>query len=116
MPSSFAADLAMLLGETGTSASLRIFTEIFDPVEGENTQVATDVAVTAVVSAYRTEEVDGSLVQRGDVKATIQAQGLAAAPTPAEVFVLGSEEWSIQSVTPRYAGGIVLSYALQLRR
>ena len=87
----------------------------YDPATGENTNTATDASVKAVISAYTTEEVVGGLVERGDMKATVPAAGLPAPTTTAKLVVSGVE-WSIKSVTPRYGGGVVISYALQLGR
>ncbi len=116
MPTSFASDLASILGDTGTAATLKTVTSVFDPATGTNTNTETSVSVTAMIAAYTLEETDGSLVQRGDLKATIPAAGLATAPTTSALFGLGSETWAIKSVQPRYAGGSVLSFALQLRK
>lgn len=116
MASSFAADLAHLLGEAGTSATLRTYTEVFDPVAGTKTRTAADTSVSVSISSFTTEEIIGGLALRGDLKVTLAAGELEVAPTPAMTLVLDGAEWSIHTVTPRYAGGAVLSYVLQLRR
>lgn len=115
MTSSFAADLATILAGDGVAATLRTYTSAYDPATGANTNTATDTSVKVAISAYTTEEIAGGLVERGDMKGTIPAAGLTAPTTSAKLVVSGVE-WSIKSVTPRYGGGSVISYALQLGR
>lgn len=116
MPSTFAADLATLMADAGTLAALRTYTSAYDPAAGQNVNTPHDTPVDAILSEYTVEEVAGGLVERGDLKATIPAASLSDAPTTAATFVLDGQEWSVVSVLPRYAGGVVLSYALQVRR
>lgn len=115
MASTFAGDLATILADAGTAGFLRTYSSVYDPATGTNTNTATDVAVKIRRTAYSLEETDGTLVQRGDMRATIAAAGLTE-PTTAAKLVIGGVEWSIQAVGPRDGNGAVVSYQLQIRK
>lgn len=116
MPSTFAADLAHLLGHDGVTATLRTYSSAYNVATGANVNTPTDTTVSVAISQYTVEEIAGGLVERGDLKATVPAAQVTTAPTTAAKLVMSGVEWSVVSVSPRYAGGRVLSYALQVRR
>lgn len=102
--------------ETPIAATMQSYTETYDPATGTNTRTPADTPMQITVLSYTTEEIDGALIQQGDLKVLVPAWGLARAPTTAESLMFDGQEWSVESVTPEYASGRVRRYVLQVRR
>lgn len=117
MASTFAADLASILGqdEAGEDATLRTFSTSFDPVTGDNATTPTDTAVRVMFSEFSVEERAGGLVEDGDVKAIIKAAGITEPDTSAKLVHAGNT-WNVRAVKERRAAGGALSYQLQVYR
>jgi hypothetical protein len=56
------------------------------------------------------------MIQAGDRKVTVSAEGLSVAPEPADRLTIGSTVWTIVSVTPTDPGGTAVVYECQVRR
>ena len=63
----------------------------------------TDYAATAVVTEFRAQEIDGTLIQSGDRRYLVAAEGLTITPTVKDLIVDGTailETVSVQRVSP----------------
>jgi len=105
---------AVLIQEFGQAMQLRRSSGgAFDPVTGAVTGGAdTDIPVTGIVVAYSLEEIDGTRVQQGDLRATLTA---AQEPVLTDRLVIGGKEHEIISIEAKNPAGTPLVYVLQVR-
>ena len=75
----------------------------------------TDYAARAVVTEFQAQEIDGTLVQSGDRKYLIAAEGLTVTPTPSCRVVDGAEILEVLSVTRTSPGGVDVIYSAHCR-
>lgn len=79
-----------LLQTFGQLATLRRETSSFSPATATATLTPTDYSVKVRAERYSAHEIDGTIVQPGDVKVLVPALGLAITPTPAtDKLILG---------------------------
>lgn len=73
-------------------------------------------ACTVVYDTWRDDQIDGTLIQRGDMKVLCASSGLSITPMPNDSFktVTGAPK-SIINVEPLQPGGIPVMYVLQVR-
>jgi len=120
MPTTFSDDMRQvadgLIGDLGKSATFRRVPSSYDPVAGETTENHEDTPVSVALEAYSVRQQDGTLVQVGDLQATVPAQLLDDAPTTSDRLLIDGEAWSVQRVNPVYAGERAVIYQLQVRR
>lgn len=105
-----------LIGELGKSATFRRVSSEYDPVAGETTETTEDTPVSVALEAYSVRQQDSTLVEAGDLQATVPAQLLEDAPTTSDRLLIDGEAWSIQRVEPVYAQEQPVIYQLQVRR
>lgn len=90
----------------------------YDPSTGASTVTSTTYTVKGAVfdysgGAYKPAPM---LIQAGDRRALISAEGLSVAPEPADHLTIGSTRWAIVTVTPTDPGGTAVVYECQVRR
>ena len=97
----------------------------YDPVTGTMGEETFNVTATAgPPHSYVTDELSGSLVQRGDTVIDLAgdldmtATGASAptAPTTSDKVVIGPDTWQVINVGRVYAEGSVVTYRLLLRK
>jgi hypothetical protein len=75
-----------------------------------------DIKVTAVVLDYSTREVDGALIERGDLRVLITATAPIAPDAQNQRLVIDGKVFRIVNVRPLSPGGTVVYWDLQVRR
>lgn len=70
----------------------------------------------AVFDKWRTDQIDGTLIQMGDLKVLVASSGLSIEPTPADNFQYSATDYAIVNVMPVKPGGTVVYYELQVRK
>lgn len=107
-----------LLGSFGQDVTLvQVTAGTFAP--STNTFSGASTTNTTVKGArlnYHKSQVDGEVIKQGDVRLFIDAVNVATAPTVEDKIKFGSDEWSIQDVTPLQPAGVPVIYDLQLRQ
>jgi hypothetical protein len=108
-----------LTDEFGKTVTLRRPGETtFDETTGESTTGSPstqDVAATPP-REYASDQIDGSLIRRGDLRLSVPAKGLTFVPAVFDQVVLDGQTWGIQRVMPKYSGEQAAMYELQVRR
>lgn len=107
-----------LIDKFGAGASLEIVTKTDDLASGKVSEsvVATPVNITPT-EPFAIGQIDGTLVQAGDLITLAAAQGLSTAPVAnRDRLVFASETWQVVAVDPVYSGDSVAAYRLHLRR
>lgn len=109
-------DVTRLLGNFGSATHVvhRSANPTKDRVLLTGSASNTDIAITAHVSAYDDGQVDGSLVQAGDIKVLIYASQVAPI-TEDDQLVIDSVVYDIISVRPVNPTGTILGYIVQGR-
>jgi hypothetical protein len=106
-----------LLTKFGQSATLRQTSTTggvpWDP--GSGTTTTTDTTVTLAVTDYTVAEIDGTLIQAGDRRAYISAEGTVAAPALTDTLIVGGINYSVVAVKPLNPGGTVVMWEVQAR-
>lgn len=109
------AKAGALITSKGKAVTLRVPT-VTTPVQPYR-PVTTYVNYTAqaVVTEFKADQIDGTLVQSGDRKYLIAAEGLGAVPSPKHLIVDGSEILEILSVMRTSPGGLDVIYTAHCR-
>jgi len=107
---------ANLISSFGKSLTFVVATDSYDPATGSNTVSESTSVVKGVLSAYSSRFIDGDLIQNGDLKALIAAQGLTFTPTVGQRVEFNSQKWRIVAIASLYSGDEIAGYRLQLRR
>lgn len=122
----FAGDF---IGEDGTSITYSVTTgKAYTP--GTSSATAGTTAAYAVMSAppyaYRLSQIDGDLIQVGDLRTIVPSQDEAGtalpfaaqllAPTRDITASVGGRTYRVLAVTPYRSGDDVAAYELQLRQ
>ncbi|MCY0150888.1 hypothetical protein OEG84_25110 [Hoeflea sp. G2-23] len=106
-----AVDVAAGLIEAGTTATIIRAGTPTGPAHNP-----TPYACTVVYDQWRADQIDGTLIQRGDLKILVAASDLAITPTPADTFKDGDgKEYAIINVTPLQPAGVAVMYEIQAR-
>lgn len=91
--------------------------EVFDPVTGTETPgTVTEYPATGIVADFGLENVDETLIQKGDKKITLAAKGLAVVPQLSDRVVANGIEYTIQHIKEVNPAGTPLIYELQGRQ
>lgn len=90
----------------------------YDPSTGASTVTSTAYTFKGAVldysgGAYKPAPM---LIQAGDRRALIPAEGLSVAPESTDHLTIGSVRWAIVTVTPTDPGGTAVVYECQVRR
>lgn len=110
---------ASVLDTLGTAATITRSTESYNPETGaESGAASTDYSVNcSPPSPFKENEIDGTHIQRGDVKVLVAAKGLAIAPTSkTDTFTFDSVQYKIVDVDPIYSGSLPAAFELHCRK
>lgn len=106
-----------LLTRFGQSATLRQTTvsggDGWDPGSGDT--VVTDTTITVAVLEYEVGQIDGTVIQNGDRRVFVSAQGVGVTPAPADVLIVGSDQLRIVNVKPLSPASTVVMWECQCR-
>lgn len=112
---SVAIDVAAGLLEAGTAAVIvrpgAPTGPAYDPTPG----VPTNHACVVVFDEWRADQIDGTLIRRGDLKILVAAHGLGITPTPADTFRYGGKDYAIINVRPLQPAGVPVMFEVQAR-
>lgn len=116
---SFYSDLAatakQLLTDKGQVLTFSRITGTYDPEAGEETGASTTTYTGNGASFnYNKSEVDGNIIQRGDIRLLLEAT--ATEPVNEDTVVIDSIIYTVKNVSPTSPAGTVVMYELQLRR
>ena len=84
-----------------------------DTITGAST---TDVSVIAVFTDFEQDEIDGTLIVRGDKKAVIAAGSLNSPPENNDILIDGSDQYRIVQLMAVQPGDTALIYKVQVRK
>ncbi len=105
---------ARLIADKGRTMTLRSKTAgSYSTSSGAVSVTSVDTTVTGVVTNYPLMRVDGTLVQRGDLKVLTVS---SVAPKAGDGLYIGTVEHDIIDVREVNPGGTVVVYAVQARR
>lgn len=110
-----AATATRLLTEHGQAITIRrtttgTYAPSTDTYTGSTT---TTLTARGVVRDYRADQIDGTVIRRGDRVVVIDA---TVTPTLADEVLLDGAYWSIVSIQTASPAGTPLSHTLQVRR
>jgi hypothetical protein len=116
---SFYSDLAnvakRLLTDKGQNVTFsREVSSAFDPVTGQNQIAATTFTGNGAAFNYNKSEVDGTIVQNGDIRFLVEAT--ATEPANDDTVTIDNIIYTVMSIKPTSPAGTVVIYELQLRR
>jgi len=93
--------------ETGSS---------YDPSTGTTSPTYTDYSAnSAPPSSFEYRNIDGSLIQTGDLVIGVPAKGLNIEPSTADTVKLDGTVYQVVQVRPQWSGEKVALYEMQLR-
>lgn len=99
----------------GTSATLVVESDSYNPTTGINTRTATNYSVKISPPAPVAERRLTDVVQAGDAVCLIAGEGLAVEPTTENKIVWDSKTWQIVQVNQIVSGDQKAAYELILR-
>lgn len=121
--STIAATGLRLISEYGKSITVKRVNRVFDtdkPWKKDTSSAAeqpdTDHTVMGVIADFNHREVDGEIIQTGDRRLLVAAQGLAFEFDLRDLIVDGSDQWRIVNINTVAPGATTLLYDLQLRQ
>lgn len=86
----------------------------FNPVTGVNTTSTSTYTGNGASFNYNKAEIDGTLVQRGDIRLLLEA--VTTEPEQGDTVTIDSIIYRVMSVSPTSPAGTVVLYELQLRK
>jgi hypothetical protein len=111
------ADTALaLLKEFGTNMDIRRTTYgAYDPNTGTASSSTVDLPTTGMLKAYKTRDIDNTLIHVGDVQVVLAA---SVKPSATDKIIIGTDAWTIvppiQEMNPSASSAVV--YVLQVRK
>ena len=107
-----------MITEFGRTITLRrnnegVYNPLTDTVTGA-TQI--DVPVKAVFTDFKENEIDGTLIVRGDKRVLLAAAALVAGPEHNDILVDGAEQYHVVELMAVQPGDTAIIYKLQVRR
>lgn len=111
------ATAVRLLNKYGKSVSHTIVTEgTYDPITGDVSGGSTTVGVPkAIIEDFNGTDYASGLVEKGDRKLTIAAQGNTE-PKPNDSFTVGSDVYTVIAVETVWSGEQAALYISQVRK
>lgn len=89
-------------------------TSIFNPVKGRNNTTTSTFSGNGAAFDYNRSEIDGEVIQRGDIRLILEAT--TTAPALGDTAVIDSVTYRVMNVKPTSPGGTVVMYEVQLRK
>jgi len=99
----------------GTSATLVVESDSYDPSTGVNTRTPTNYTVKIAPPAPVAERRLTDVVQAGDAVTMLAGEGLAVEPSTEDKLVWDSKTWQIVQVNPIVSGDQKAAFELILR-
>ena len=113
--SNLAAVATKLLTDKGQLLTFsRETTLAFDPVTGTNTVTTSTFTGYGAAFDYNRNEIDGSIIQRGDIRLILNATDTA--PATNDTTVIDGVTYRVMSIKKTAPAGTVVAYELQLRK
>lgn len=113
----FATSIAAMLARFGADAALRrtetVGGDPWDP--GSGTQTDVDYPVTAVVTSYRTDEIDGTVIEARDRRVYLSPDGLAIEPQTSDTLIIDGAPFAIVNVERMEPADATVAWRLQAR-
>lgn len=75
-----------------------------------------ETALKGVFTKYEEKYIDGTVIQRGDQKVLIAAQGVTMPPNLTGFLKRGTEKWTIVKIEPLCPGDTNIIYKIQVRQ
>lgn len=104
-----------LITKFGTDATIIRAGTPTGPAHNPTPGVPVEYACKAVFDTWRNDQIDGTLIQRGDLKILVASSGLTITPTPADKFKHSAKEYAIINVDPLQPAGIPVMWTVQAR-
>lgn len=113
-----AANALQAIQDAGTAITVtRETVDAFDPSTGDVTPGATLVASGyGVQTRYSRRDIDGTVIQIGDMRLLVASSGLAFAPEQNDTITVDSVAWDVVNVEPITPSGEDVLYICQVRR
>lgn len=103
--------------ENGKSLTIRRISSTITPSTGKTSETTSDTETKGLIRSFRTGEIDGTLVQLGDMEVRVAADAISITPEPdTDLVIMDSETWRVVSVGRKYSGDTVSQFMLQVRR
>lgn len=103
------------LGDLAIDLTLRKRTKATYVPGSAQTYTNSDTAVKGVITKYRYDEIDGTMIQAQDVLIVLFPGANGAIPQPNDLVLNGSAEYRIMSNNPMYAGSEIAFSLVQGR-
>src|SRR5688572_30715901 len=75
----------------------------------------TDVPVKGVITRFRDDEVDGTMIQKQDLLVILFPPATAAIPKPNDVLINGASDYRVVNNNPMYAGSEIAFNLVHVR-
>lgn len=109
-----ADDLTSEFGKTVTFVEV---SKTFDPSTGSTTETTTETTLASVPPQdFAFSEMDGSLIQQGDLVIGLPAKTVPVEPTTQDRLKIDGDTWQIVAVRPVASGEQVALYNVQVRQ
>lgn len=107
-----------LVDKYGKAITIRRTVSSYDPATGTETTTNTDYSTkTAPPENYRLDQIDGTLVKRGDQRLLVAAQGLSIEPSAqTDSVIMDATTWAVVAVEAIWSGEQVAGWYIQVRR
>lgn len=108
---------AGLLSDKGMAMTLHKRTPgAYDAATGATTVTEADYPCTGAHFDFPALLIDGTMIQRGDKKVILSAQGLTVTPDVGDALTAGTTRRSVVSVKAIAPADFVVAYVLQVRK
>ena len=103
---------AQLLDKFGMPIIIRRTSSTFDPVTGKDTAAQSkDYQAVGILADFNRNEIDGTLIQRGDKKVTMTG----VKPHLSDVLVASDQQYTVQGIEEINPAGTVILWDLHVR-
>jgi hypothetical protein len=103
-----------LLTKYGESVTFTRTSSTLNPVTGATTSTTSTFSGYANPMPFETGEVDGSLIQYGDIRLLVES--VSSAPNPDDVVTFRSEDYRVMMSTPISTQGGDAAYKVHARK
>lgn len=113
-----ALDAKQDIEDAGREIIIRNFSPVVYDVDTdtETGGIASDQTCFALETAYKQNEIDGTIIQVGDKRFLIASASLTVLPKTSDILIDGNDQYKIQSVSQVNPGNVPILYKLQVRK
>lgn len=105
-----------MISEKGAAGVLTLVEKgAYDPKTSTVASISTPVVVSALVTSYKVQDIDGVLVLRTDKRVLVPAAGVPREPRPGDRLECQGRVFGVVSCEPLQPGEVPLFYAIQGR-